>query len=552
LRQAGQNFIWKYCEPKRVGSSCPTNSRVRNGCVQPISNHRNATAPPRRTSPTSGNEKRDAAAKQKYEAELAKYETVKAESEVALKKYAEEQKSVLAANLSPAALRNYLENRSCSPQMARMTRMALTKASAWEGKVFPRSLVSNSRLHPRLSVLSAGCFGIRDYDAVIFANTTGDLSLPDPQAFIYWVKAGHGFCAMHSGSDTFHKFPPYIEMLGGEFKTHGPQVTVTAINKNSAHPATKHLPAQWELHDEIYEFKSHEPANVNELLSMDKHPQTKAPGYAGMSWYRTPGKGRVFYTSLGHREDMWDPAWKDGKGERKNPPASALAYQQHILGGIQWALGLEKQTRAQLTIMKPILAIAFACFTVAAAFAAEDETGFVPLFNGKDTAGWHLRRVDGHNSWSVQPGGVLKNTVNPGEHGTDLVTDQKFWNFTEFMTPDDSNSGFYLRGRHELQILGDYKSGQIAKTGNGAIYDFKAPDVFATRPGGEWQTVEATIIGNRITVFLNGKKTHDNVECNRATGSEIDRNVTEPGPIFLQGDHGTVSFRKMRIKELAK
>ncbi|MBK7997903.1 MAG: DUF1080 domain-containing protein [Verrucomicrobia bacterium] len=187
------------------------------------------------------------------------------------------------------------------------------------------------------------------------------------------------------------------------------------------------------------------------------------------------------------------------------------------------------------------------------AFAA-DEAGFVPLFNGKDTTGWHLRRKDGHNSWSID-GGVLKNTVNKGEHGTDLVTDKKFWNFTvryEFQVPDNSNSGFYLRGRHEIQILGDFKGGKTSKGGNGAIYNHTAPSEFASKPGGEWQTAEATIIGNKITVILNGKKIHDNVECNKATGSEIDAKVTEPGPIFLQGDHGTVWFRNMRIKELPK
>lgn len=187
------------------------------------------------------------------------------------------------------------------------------------------------------------------------------------------------------------------------------------------------------------------------------------------------------------------------------------------------------------------------------AFAA-DEAGFVPLFNGKDTTGWHLRRKDGHNSWTID-GGVLKNTVNKGEHGTDLVTDKKFWNFTvryEFQVPDNSNSGFYLRGRHEIQILGDFKGGKTSKGGNGAIYNHTAPSEFASKPGGEWQTVEATIIGNKITVILNGKKIHDNVECNKATGSEIDAKVTEPGPIFLQGDHGTVWFRNMRIKELPK
>jgi len=185
------------------------------------------------------------------------------------------------------------------------------------------------------------------------------------------------------------------------------------------------------------------------------------------------------------------------------------------------------------------------------AFGA-DADGFRPLFNGKDLTGWHLRNPKGHNSWTVEDG-ILKNTVNQGEHGTDLVTDSKFFNFTvryEFMVPDHSNSGFYLRGRHELQILGDYKSGKPTKNGNGAIYNFKAPDVFASKPGDEWQSAEATIVGDKITVILNGKKIHDNVECKVATGSEIDRNVTQPGPIFLQGDHGTVSFRNIMIKEL--
>ena len=187
-------------------------------------------------------------------------------------------------------------------------------------------------------------------------------------------------------------------------------------------------------------------------------------------------------------------------------------------------------------------------------FAADPEAGFKPLFNGKDTAGWKLRRPDGHNRWTIEDG-LLKNTVNKGEHGTDLVTEQKYWNFTvryEFQVPDGSNSGFYLRGRHEIQILGDFQSGKPSKSGNGAIYNQTAPSEFASKPGGEWQTCEATIIGNKITVTLNGKKVHDNVECNVATGSEIDKNVTEPGPLFLQGDHGTVWFRKMRIKELAK
>ena len=180
------------------------------------------------------------------------------------------------------------------------------------------------------------------------------------------------------------------------------------------------------------------------------------------------------------------------------------------------------------------------------------DDGFTLLFNGKDTTGWHLRKPQGHNSWAVEDG-ILKNTVNKGEHGTDLVTDAKFWNFTvqyEYMVPSNSNSGFYLRGRHELQILGDFDRGTNSINGNGSIYNFKAPDKFVSKPGDEWQTVEATMISNKITVVQNGVKIHDNVECNKATGSEIDKNVDQSGPIFLQGDHGTVSFRNIRIKEL--
>ena len=111
--------------------------------------------------------------------------------------------------------------------------------------------------------------------------------------------------------------------------------------------------------------------------------------------------------------------------------------------------------------MKAILASLLLAIT-----ALADDAGFKPLFNGKDLTGWHLRREGAESSWTVADG-VLKNTVEPGKHGVDLVSDAKFWNFTvryEYMVPDGSNSGFYLRGRHEIQILGDFASGKPAKT----------------------------------------------------------------------------------------
>lgn len=189
---------------------------------------------------------------------------------------------------------------------------------------------------------------LQNYDAVIFANTTGDLPLPDPQGFIDWVKAGHGFIGMHSAADTFDKtghsegFRPYVEMLGAEFKTHGPQVSVDAINQDNQCAACRHLPASWTVFDEIYQMNSFDRAKVHGLLTLDKHPNNKTPGDYPIAWIKNFGQGRVFYTSFGHREDVWEPNSSAQKGEIKNAPEVALAYQQHILGGIKWALGLEQ------------------------------------------------------------------------------------------------------------------------------------------------------------------------------------------------------------------
>lgn len=177
------------------------------------------------------------------------------------------------------------------------------------------------------------------YDGVIFANTTGDLPIPDKEGFLDWLRSGKAFVGMHSATDTFHKWPEYLEMIGGQFNGHGPQVCVECINENATHPATSHLGKTWRIpQEEIYQFKNYDPARVQELLVLDKHPNNGTPGRFPISWCREYGKGRVFYTALGHREDIWDadPAIPN----RKNPVEVSQAFQGHILGGIKWALGL--------------------------------------------------------------------------------------------------------------------------------------------------------------------------------------------------------------------
>lgn len=194
--------------------------------------------------------------------------------------------------------------------------------------------------------------------------------------------------------------------------------------------------------------------------------------------------------------------------------------------------------------------IAFVILIAAgSAFAAE---GFRPLFNGKDLTGWKLRKPDGQASWSVKDG-ILVNDVSPGKHGTDLVSEEKFRDFVlryEYKIPKGANSGVYLRGRYEIQVMDDYERGRPTRGGNGAIYNTAPVAKFVSKPAGEWQTVEATIKGDKVTVILNGEKVHDNVTVEKPTGGELDRDVDQPGPVMLQGDHGSISFRKIEIKEL--
>jgi hypothetical protein len=130
-----------------------------------------------------------------------------------------------------------------------------------------------------------------------------------------------------------------------------------------------------------------------------------------------------------------------------------------------------------------------------------------------------------------------------------LVSKHRFENFKiqcEYKLEEQSNSGIYLRGRYELQVLDD--AGKEPEShGHMALYSRVKPLVNASLPAGQWQVMEATIVGNRVTVFLNGKKVHDNIAIDGPTGGALDCNEGEPGPIMLQGDHGKVSFRKVIV-----
>jgi type 1 glutamine amidotransferase len=169
--------------------------------------------------------------------------------------------------------------------------------------------------------------GLASIDAVVFANTTGNLGIPDMAAFLSWIAAGHGFVATHSASDTYHDAPEYLAMLGGQFVTHGAIVEAEIRVDDPSDPSVAHLSPRFRITDELYRFAGASRSTLHALLSMDRIPpdgvgEAGAPADLLMAWRREHGRGRVFYTALGHREEVWQDA----------------RFRQHLLEGIRWAV----------------------------------------------------------------------------------------------------------------------------------------------------------------------------------------------------------------------
>jgi hypothetical protein len=172
----------------------------------------------------------------------------------------------------------------------------------------------------------------------------------------------------------------------------------------------------------------------------------------------------------------------------------------------------------------------------------------IDLFNGKDVSGWLGQDPGRSLGWSVKDGILM----NQGKGANNIYSTQKFNDFqleVEFNVDPESNSGVYLRGRYEIQVLDGFGR-PLDIHSQGALYGFIVPAVNADKHAGEWQTYEITLIANRVTVILNGTKIIDNGEVPGITGGALDANEKGPGPIMLQGDHGKVQFRKVRLTPL--
>ncbi len=163
---------------------------------------------------------------------------------------------------------------------------------------------------------------------------------------------------------------------------------------------------------------------------------------------------------------------------------------------------------------------------------------------GNDLSGWQPRFDQHDGCWRVNDG-VLSATPPC----VDIVSDMSFEDFRaelQFRYPPGSNSGVYLRGRYEVQIQDD-RGKAIDPLRIGGLYGFIAPVVNAAGKPDEWQRMDITLIGRRLTVVLNGNEVVSSREIPGITGGAIDSNEGSAGPLMLQGDHGPIEFRSIVV-----
>jgi uncharacterized protein len=167
---------------------------------------------------------------------------------------------------------------------------------------------------------------LEQYAAVVFLNTTMDvLGEAEQTAFQKYIRSGKGYAGVHAASDTEYDWPWYNQLIGAYFKSHPKQQQAKLKVTDNSFVATRHLPAEWSVWDEWYNFKSTQWNNVKVLITLD---ETSIEGgengnFHPASWYHEFEGGRSFYTALGHTDELY-----------KDP-----LFLKHLLGGIQYAIG---------------------------------------------------------------------------------------------------------------------------------------------------------------------------------------------------------------------
>jgi type 1 glutamine amidotransferase len=435
----------------------------------------------------------------------------------------------------------------------------LTHSAAFPHPVLPHSEAVLTRLAAKLhrfdltvsrdaSVLTSDV--LSQYAAVVFF-TTGELPMNTGQraALLSYVRAGGGFVGVHSATDTFYEWPEYRDLIGGYFDGHPWHQEVMVRVEDGTHPATQHLDDGFRIRDEIYQHREWSRDAVDVLLSLDvSSVDMAAAGIKrgdrdfALAWTRQEGAGRVFYTALGHRSEVWDD----------------LRFQRHLLGGI----GLAAGTGASLTndLAQNTLT------------AEEAAAGWELLFDGESFAAWRgYNRVDRPDGWRAVDGALTR-----ADRGGDLITIEQFDDFElkfDWKVQQGGNSGIMFRVAEtdgppwhtgpEFQVLHNagHRDGAAAITSAGSNYAVHAPVRDVTRAIGTWNTARLLVNGTHVEHWMNGVKLLEyeigSPDWERGVQASKFADISgygreAHGHLAIQ-DHGDpVAFRNIKVRRLAR
>ncbi|MFJ9638689.1 ThuA domain-containing protein [Streptomyces sp. NPDC101178] len=353
------------------------------------------------------------------------------------------------------------------------------------------------------------------YEAVVFLSTTGDvLNAAQQNAFEGYIEAGGGYVGIHAAADTEYDWAWYGGLAGALFKSHPHIQPATVRVEDRAHDATAHLGPTWQRTDEWYDYRTNPRTSAHVLASLDESSYSGGTmgGDHPIAWCKEYRGGRAFYTGGGHTAESY----------------AETAFRRHVLGGIRWAA---EMTEAD----------------------CRPETGYTTLFGTSGTAGWKQAGpgsfTDADHTLTSQ-GGLGLFWYQAREYTSYSLKldwrqagDDNSGVFVGFPTSDDPWSA--VNNGYEIQI--DATDAPDRTTG--AVYGFKSADLAvrdgALNPPGEWNTYEILVEGERLQLFLNGRKIND------FTNTDPARSLQQ-GHIGLQnhGEGDDVSFRNIRIKEL--
>jgi len=233
--------------------------------------------------------------------------------------------------------------------------------------------------------------------------------------------------------------------------------------------------------------------------------------------------------------------------------------------------------------MKRVAAVLCGAAVLLCGAALAGDAKPVEPFNGKDLTGWKLRGDPAKSGWKVgkaaldpanpqhlvcgEGGTEMVNEVKGHAQGVDIYTEEKFGDVhieLELLVAKGSNSGVYLMGEYEIQVLDSFGKANPGPGDMGGVYNTKAPTANPCKAPGEWQKFVFDFVAPKfdadgkktanakfVKVVLNDQVIHENVEAPKPTGGELGKEVPA-GPLLFQGNHGPVAVRNIKITPLAR